>query len=653
MPAHAMPVRLLLLMLLGGALLAAPPQLPAWLDAAAKQSVPTYGPKVNAVVLVDEAQVTVDGAGMKSRRVRYAVRILNDRGRGMARASVAYYMGAGKVKRLQAWLRTPSGNVREYDKKLIDDHPVGSGSVYEDVRARSVNASADALPGSVFGYEAEEEDRSIFQQETWSFQSREPVLSSSFTLQLPVGWKATAITRNTAPLQPAVQGNSYRWEMKELPPIEREEAAPRLSSLAPILAVSYAAADGGGDAAVFRTWADVARWSTELQRNSTQADAAIRAKVAELTCNASSPWERIQAVARFAQGIRYASIQLGLARGGGYTARPAAQVLAQNFGDCKDKSNLMAVMLREAGIPAFLTLIYSGDRQRVDPQWPSPSQFNHAIVAVQVPPDIEQPAVGEWEGLGRLLLFDPTDEDTPLGLLPGHEQASPILVLAENCPGLVTTPRLAPETSHVHREVTAELKPDGSLSANITELTKGDVASSQRALHKALSPPDYRKYLDAWLARSIPGARLTTVEIDDTFPNFQRQTAIEADVFGQRMGGKLWLFRPSLLDRNDAYELRDETRRQSFLLEPDSFTESATVRLPAGYVVDEAPEPIRLESEYGSYDAQWNLTDGALQFKQSLTLQPKLVAPEDYPKLRDFLLKVRGAGNSPVVLARQ
>ncbi|MCU0229556.1 MAG: DUF3857 domain-containing protein, partial [Bryobacterales bacterium] len=114
-----MPVRLLLLMLLGGALLAAPPQLPAWLDAAAKQSVPTYGPKVNAVVLVDEAQVTVDGAGMKSRRVRYAVRILNDRGRGMARASVAYYMGAGKVKRLQAWLRTPSGNVREYDKKLI------------------------------------------------------------------------------------------------------------------------------------------------------------------------------------------------------------------------------------------------------------------------------------------------------------------------------------------------------------------------------------------------------------------------------------------------------------------------------------------------------------------------------------------------------
>jgi len=127
-------------------------------------------------------------------------------------------------------------------------------------------------------------------------------------------------------------------------------------------------------------------------------------------------------------------------------------VFTKSYGDCKDKANLMRTMLKVVGIDSYLVAIYSGDRAHVQEAWPSPWQFNHMIVAVKASPQVTEPSVIEHPQLGRLLIFDPTDELTPPGYLLDYEQDSLALVLAGESGELVRMPVTPPSANRVERE---------------------------------------------------------------------------------------------------------------------------------------------------------------------------------------------------------
>jgi transglutaminase-like putative cysteine protease len=57
-------------------------------------------------------------------------------------------------------------------------------------------------------------------------------------------------------------------------------------------------------------------------------------------------------------------------------------VLQNGFGDCKDKPTLLEALLRAADIPSYPVLINSC--RKLDPDVPSPSQFDHEITAVRL-----------------------------------------------------------------------------------------------------------------------------------------------------------------------------------------------------------------------------------------------------------------------------
>ena len=135
-------------------------------------------------------------------------------------------------------------------------------------------------------------------------------------------------------------------------------------------------------------------------------------------------------MAEFAQKIRYVSISTNLSRGGGYVPHTADAVLKAAYGDCKDKSNLLRAMLKSAGVDSYMVSIYSGNPRFTQEEFPSPSQFNHAILAIRVPDAVTLPAAFTHPEVGRLLLFDPTDAHVAFGFIPSHEQNSRALLMA-------------------------------------------------------------------------------------------------------------------------------------------------------------------------------------------------------------------------------
>jgi hypothetical protein len=68
-------------------------------------------------------------------------------------------------------------------------------------------------------------------------------------------------------------------------------------------------------------------------------------------------------------------------------ARPLSALFSdrgRDYGDCKDKANLMRALLKAAGVRAFLLTVYATDADDVQAEWPSPQQFNPCILAIQL-----------------------------------------------------------------------------------------------------------------------------------------------------------------------------------------------------------------------------------------------------------------------------
>src|SRR5439155_24144643 len=94
---------------------------PQWLQQAAAIKVPTYDRDVQAVVLLNDEQVTVSSDGHVTTVTTFAVRILAHEGRAYAMAAVPYLTDSGKVRDLQAWLVRSSGDITHFGKDDILD----------------------------------------------------------------------------------------------------------------------------------------------------------------------------------------------------------------------------------------------------------------------------------------------------------------------------------------------------------------------------------------------------------------------------------------------------------------------------------------------------------------------------------------------------
>ena len=632
-------------------------QAPPWLQQAAQIVTPPYDKNISAVVLLNECTSVINGDGRVTKSCNYAVRILQREGRDNAFAGVAYTPDTAKVKDMDAWLIRPNGVVKRYGKDETLDALAAPNDVYNELRVRAISAKDDADAGTVFGYSYTTEDRSVFSQDEWEFQTASPVIISRYTLVLPNGWRAESATFNHAKVEPKVSGSTYAWELGNLPAVPDEPMSPSLSNLVATLAISYyppAAAQAPG-IKTFANWGEVGTWMSELEDPQVIMSDALTAKARELTANAKTEYEKIQAIGSYVQKVQYISIQTGLGRGGGYRPHSAAEVFAKSYGDCKDKANLMRAMLKAVGIDALPVSIYSGDPNYVRAGWPSPQQFNHCIIAVRVSDETRAATIIQHPKLGRLLIFDPTAEETPVGDLPFYLQGSLALLDSKDADALVQMPVTAPDLNQLERTADLQLDGDGSMTGAIEERARGQVAARFRTEFRRLSRPEYNTMVEHWLISSAPGSKISKLEpVDDAAQGrFALNVAFAAPGYAQLMQNRLLVFKPAIVSRRESLSLTDAKRSHPVVLISNAYSETVRVKLPAGFDVDELPDAVALDTAFGIYKTSYDVKDGQLTFKRSLVQHAMTVPVEQYAAVRSFFEKIRAAEQAPVVLARK
>ncbi|MGH7730101.1 MAG: DUF3857 domain-containing protein [Candidatus Eiseniibacteriota bacterium] len=631
--------------------------VPDWLAEARRRAAPPGSGRSSAVVLHDEQVVEVPSRGRTIVTTRWAIRVVTRQAAGAARATVGYARGTSEVRHFRVWTLDADGSVlRRWDRKQAADvSDLDVGQLYTDLRHLEV--SDDRIePGQTFAWESVIVEEPLFAQWRWWFRNRHPCALSRFELRLPEGLETSVRAAHLDSVRAHRAPGIWSWELRDLAAAPDEPMTPQRPDLGPYLCVQAAATGGDRSAAgiAFRDWPAVARWTGDLAAPQGVVTPEIASLAGGLASRAPDSLARIRAVAHYVQGLNYVAINFNIGRGWGYRPNAAGAVLSAGYGDCKDKANLLCTMLRAVGHDARLMPVYSGSRDRVDTDWPSPGQFNHCIVAIRAPASYRGPVI-EGERWGRWLAFDPTDPLTAFGDLPRDQQGSWALPLMPDGPGLVRLPVQPADGSRLERRVDATLAPTGRLSATLTEQSHGQAARDERALRRRTSRSEYQSALEAWLPAqggSVAIGSWSSSE-DSTTGRYELEVRYESPTFARNVGDRMLTFRSALLSPREPWTPTDGARTMPIALPASCVIETLTVRLPEGFGLDERPQDLHAASDLGRLDATWQESGGALVMARRWELHPTTVGPERWPDVRALFGARRASNEATVVLVKR
>ncbi len=239
--------------------------------------------------------------------------------------------------------------------------------------------------------------------------------------------------------------------------------------------------------------------------------------------------------------------------------------------------------------------------------------------------------------------------------MPDYLQGSLALIVAGNDGKLLKMPTTPPESNGTHRKVEMTLESNGDMSGVISEHSIGQSASTARRYLRGVPVANYNKLIEGWVVRGISTARVGKITpLDKPGANeFDLDIELKAATYGQLMQNRLLVFKPVVVDRLNSLWLTDTNRTHPVIMESNAFNETATFKLPAGFVVDEMPDPVKLETSFGNYSTSYEVKDNSLIFKRSLVLNSATIPVEKYAGVKDFFIKIRAAEQSPVVLLKK
>jgi hypothetical protein len=627
---------------------------PPWMHALVNVQLPSYDEKSNAVLLYSERNVSIMSADKMHTRVREAYRILRPEGRDRGTVAVRFDSQT-KVTDLHGWCIPAQGKDYEVsDKNAVDRAYKPGWEQATDAKVRILNIPAPDV-GNIVGYEYDMEGSPVFLQDIWYFQGADPVREARYSLLLPTGWEYKASWLNHAEVQPAhLGGNSWQWVVGDLKGIREESHMPPFQGVAGQMFVSFFSS-GGAELNSNVDWSMMGKWYSSLISERLEASPEIKQEVAALTAGKTSTLQKMQAFANFVQqDIRYVAIELGI---GGYQPHAAAEVFSHRYGDCKDKATLMRSMLREIGIDSYHVVIYT-ERDAVRPQTPANHGFNHAILAIKLPEGVDDPSLVATVlhlQLGKLLIFDPTNEFIPFGQLPGYEQASYALLVTPDGGELIETPEEPPIMNSIRRSAKLMLDATGALKGEVEEIRLGMRAySERRRLSLVAKDTDRIKPIEEILAGSLTTfhiTKATLINFQQTDKPFGFRYSFVSDNYAKTAGGLL-LLRPRVIGvKGEGFLETKEPRRFPIELEePTRDTDSFEITIPSGYVVDDLPPSVDADVGFASYHSKTVVNGNVVGYTRTFEIKELTVPVDKAEELRKLYRLIATDERNTVVL---
>jgi transglutaminase-like putative cysteine protease len=600
--------------------------VPQWGLDAAQAKTPDYARDAAAVILYDEYVETIDAQGRAVEREREAIRILKPQGRGNI-CAVSYDVDE-KINYFRVW--TIAADEKLYqaqDTDFVDEGDTDVPIMLSTRKTRIAHPPAVDV-GAVQICESEELLQPYLQEKVWQVQLGIPVVFQTLEVDLPAGRNHAESWHNHDAIRAAeVAPNHWRWELRDTPALILRDvpSAPEWAAIAGRMSVQW------GDAAVEGTdnqWLAIGQWVTTLEAGRPDPSEEITAKVKELIAGAPDFYTRLSRITDSIQrDIRYFVVMRGI---GGMQANRASDIFRNRYGDCKDKTTLLISMLQVAGIHANYVPV-DDRRGVVAPEDPS-LLGNHMITAIEIPPDVRDSrflALVKAKNGKRYLIFDPTNERTPVGNLPSYLQGGYGLLAAGAASQIIALPVLGPDANGTERRGSFTLLSDGTLTGSVDTSHSGPEGADLRMFLKYTDDKERREYWENRVARDVPGVALDSFQFvqpsafDKPLEFHYKITAAQY----ARHAGPLLLVRPRVVG-SDILPFDDKSRKVPIdLSATGSWQDSFDIMLPPGYILDETPDPVDIDVEFASYHSKITANGNQLHYERNYVVLQVEVPP--------------------------
>ncbi len=593
----------------------------------------------HATVICDEETFQMKSPASGTLKVKRTVNVRNDR--GLPEATFAVFTNQSEtLADFSGTLTSHDGTSRKIKKKDLQTIAVGTG-LAEDAYMMVYQPSARCPFTVTYEYTVQyHKGFAVFPSYFPITTEKTRLEHGSYTLSIPPGTKINYLVNGFG--SPKTGAGTYTWTIERYEGFSEESYMPDIRSVIPSIQAAPQEFMYDGFPGRQGNWSELGQWQYGLLQGTDDLPAERAAEMKALTSSCKSDLEKVRVIYDYlCRKTRYVSIQFGI---GGFRPFPCSVVDKTGFGDCKALSNYFMCLLKSVGIPSFYTVLDTR-RSRFAPEYSSLGQGDHVMVSVPL------------KEIRDTLLIECTRR-LPLGYRPSHVAGHDILVIKPGGGQLLRAPAYPDSLRLSETLADVRLKADGSAAIDMVDrycLDKTEPWLEFRDWDQL----DKVRRLSSGLGIQPRG--LTITDVEDNFescdgrkgwyPWIRIHYSLECNTFGKASGNRLIV--PVNLFAKKMF-IQRTARTQPIQNQNGSLIHDRLIyRLPEGYQIESLPDPVSLDTPWGSFRSEIATEQDNIVVNLLLHIKAFREDRSQYDSFRSFARSFNSANDASIVLVRK
>ena len=573
---------------------------------------------------------------------------ISDKSNSYADRSIFYYDDYQVLNNIEAITYVPDG--RKYKKLKVDNiysrKPVKEGVFFDDFQEKYFFFPG-IIPGAIGSTSYDEEIKDPHFFSPFYFANYVPTLHSEYSITFPKEVKIRYIffgdsTGVKFEKKESRDKITYKWWANDINKLREENDAPDISYYAQHLVIYVEQYEADGK--TVKVLSDVKQlysWYTQLtEKVNTKEDPYLKHLTDSIVQGAKTDEEKVKRIFYWVQSnIKYIAFEAGL---GGFVPREASVICQKKFGDCKDKSSIQYVMLRLAGVPAYLTWIGTRSIPYSYYKVPTPQVDNHMIAAVKMN--------GKWvflDGTAAHLQYG-----YPTAMIQGKEA---LIGISKDSFQIITVPAVAYNLNRRNDSIMVKLSGNlitGSAITTFNGLWKSSVVNSyssyaqkkrKEAMERLFTLGNNKFKLDSLSCTGFEDRdSLLTCKYTYTLPDYVK--TIDDEIYINMH-----------LDHSYQNDIIDTLKKKydKELSYKFTFSESVSLQIPPGYKLSKLPENKKLENELFGFHVTYTQMADKIVMRREVFADYLVLKKNRFSEWNKMITELNKAYKEVVVLQKK
>ncbi len=369
------------------------------------------------------------------------------------------------------------------------------------------------------------------------------------------------------------------------------------------------------------SWKDFGLWINRLNQDRNIVSDETKRKVDQLLSGVNDTKQKVKILYEYMQNkTRYVSIQIGI---GGYQTISAAEVDKYSYGDCKALSNYMKTLLDYAGIQSYYTLVFAGDdTYPMDLEFPM-NKFNHAILCVVLPNDT--------------LWLENTSQNIPFNYLGSFTDDRDVLLITENGGIPAHTKAYSASDNVISHLVKYSIKENLETVAELTNTYKSYFYDQQNYIISRSLENQKADFLQGLSHDNLEITQFIYSEDKGEIPSIQLKVKLKVSNLIKQASTNLIIPITTLQKKWQMPEVDCTNKNYFSIFRSMTFCDSMVYDIPSNYKLQNLPNEIKLEKQYGTYSFSCKVLGNKIMIVNTLLLRKGQYAYDMAKEYSEFI----------------